>query len=141
MAAEIAQIFWKLFHVLQVNGVEVNPSLSPTFAGGRLSISHSRWGYVRASTDFGVYIEYNGYNVGYVVIPDNMVNMTEGLCGNHDEMQENDLISKTGIDMRFKVDGISHFVNSWQVSDPEDSRSVIILEEWVQVFVVKNSWF
>ena len=65
-------------------------------------------------TDFGLTVTFDGkYNL-YVNIPDDMVGMTEGLCGDNNMDASNDLTKRNGV-LTTKVNA---FANSWFEYDP-----------------------
>jgi hypothetical protein len=79
------------------------------------------WDYVRAETDFGVSIEFDGYWVGYVMMPTYLEGMTDGLCGNYNGDASDDLITRYGDLVLNDTNGSWKFGNSWQVDDSEDA--------------------
>ncbi|ELU15751.1 hypothetical protein CAPTEDRAFT_201172 [Capitella teleta] len=111
----------KYYRVL-VDGVEVNVMNGLTLDGGKLKIDRFAWCYIRVTTDFGLRVEFTYQNVGYVYVPYDLKDATSGLCGNFNYDRRDDLVAKNGTDMSTVTDGVSHFGNSWQVQDPEDSE-------------------
>ena len=72
-------------------------------------------------TDFGLRVSFDGnYNL-FVNIPDDMIDMTEGLCGDHNLDQFNDLTKQNGV-LTTNVNG---FGNSWKVFDPDNLLYVV----------------
>ena len=100
----------------------MNSLLELSYEGGKLVVFRRGLHHVVAQTDFGVSIEFDGSSVGWVKIPMSLMNMTEGLCGNHNNDVIDDLTGSSGELMPTDSEGISAFGNSWQVEDPESPQ-------------------
>lgn len=105
----------------QVNGTQHSGFRVLELNDGRLKLEILSRSY-RVSTDFGLFVEIDAWQLGTIRIPKSMVNMTEGLCGNNNGQWQDDLIDASGKDMSGVIYGESLFLDSWQVPDAENPR-------------------
>ena len=103
----------------KVDGDEVNTLIGNSFEGGKLKVFRRGWHHVIAQTDFGLSIEFDGSWLGSVKIPSTLVNLTNGICGNHNNDPSDDLTTNSGHRMNDVANGQHLFGISWQVDDPD----------------------
>ena len=77
----------------------------------------TRGRFVRLETEFGLVVQYDGYNMMFVQIADTYSNKLSGLCNNMDGDINNDLRDCTGIYRRDNDIGHTQYGDS--CLDPE----------------------
>ncbi|XP_041453704.1 zonadhesin-like [Lytechinus variegatus] len=95
-------------HVLRIDGINVTPPLR----SGQVFIFYTG-SHTIIATDFGLRIKYDGGFRAEITLPDTYKNITCGLCGTYDDLQDNEYTKKNGL----VVTSAREFANSWTRSD------------------------
>ncbi|XP_070620088.1 IgGFc-binding protein-like [Erythrolamprus reginae] len=94
---------------IQVNGVFVE---FPFSYQNKLSLTQSgSYGFIK--TDFGLTVSFDWYSYVRVIVPNSYANALCGLCGNANQVQNDDFLMKDGT----QTEDPTQFANSWKVKD------------------------
>nr|XP_054773221.1 IgGFc-binding protein-like [Lytechinus pictus] len=95
-------------HVLRIDGINVTPPLR----SGQVFIFYTG-SHTIIATDFGLRVKYDGEFRAEITLPDTYKNITCGLCGTYDGLQDNEYTKENGL----VVTSAREFANSWTRSD------------------------
>ena len=104
------QSMWKVIYLTNLVTKESERIYYDTSVGNFIFIYND--GVI--DTRWGLKVIFDGDNL-MVSIPDDMVGMTEGLCGNSDMDPSNDLTTTEGV----QATDVNTFANSWKVYDSD----------------------
>ena len=106
---------------MQVNGVLIDPAIGRSYSSGKVQVKMNG-PYARVETDFGLAVENDGRWTALVKLPPEYNNLTEGLCGNSNQDNTDEFITRHAIDVSGVSGGAALFGHSWQEFDEEDPR-------------------
>ena len=88
--------------------------------------------FVHLETTYGLRVQFNGFWLVTVQIPDSYVGVTHGMCGNNNEIAGDDLTTADGTFVGSQSDPGTTIGNSYVVPDSSnpDQRQAIVNASW-----------